>query len=49
MHEHDEGGATGLAAKVQQHRQDMEAAGGYIGFRAGIDPNGSLVFFVAGD
>lgn len=32
-----------------QYRDDMEAAGGYIGFRAGIDPNGSLVFFVAGD
>lgn len=32
-----------------EYRDDMEAAGGYIGFRAGIDPNGSLVFFVAGD
>ena len=32
-----------------QHREDMEAAGGYIGFRAGIDTNGSLLFFVAGD
>ena len=32
-----------------QHREDMVEAGGYIGFRAGIAPNGSLVFFVAGD
>lgn len=32
-----------------QYREDMEAAGGYIGFRAGIDTNGALVFFVAGD
>lgn len=32
-----------------QHRDDMIEAGGYIGFRAGIAPNGSLVFFVAGD
>ncbi len=32
-----------------EYREDMEAAGGYIGFRAGIDPNGSLIFFVAGD
>ena len=32
-----------------EYRQDMEDAGGYIGFRAGIDPEGSLIFFVAGD
>ena len=32
-----------------QYRKDMEDAGGYIGFRAGISPNGTLVFFVAGD
>lgn len=32
-----------------EYREDMEAAGGYIGFRAGIDADGSLVFFVAGD
>ncbi len=32
-----------------EYREDMEAAGGYIGFRAGIDTDGSLVFFVAGD
>ena len=32
-----------------EYREDMEAAGGYIGFRAGIDRDGSLVFFVAGD
>jgi hypothetical protein len=31
-----------------EYREDMEAAGGYIGFRAGIDTDGSLVFFVAG-
>ena len=29
--------------------KEMEDAGGYIGFRAGISPTGSLVFFVAGD
>lgn len=32
-----------------EYRKDMEDAGGYIGFRAGISPNGALVFFVAGD
>ncbi len=32
-----------------EYREEMEAAGGYIGFRAGIDRDGSLVFFVAGD
>ncbi len=32
-----------------EYREDMESAGGYIGFRAGIDRDGSLVFFVAGD
>ncbi len=32
-----------------QYRKDMEAAGGYIGFRAAIRPTGELVFFVAGD
>ncbi|MGI9413244.1 MAG: hypothetical protein ACR2PM_06225 [Hyphomicrobiales bacterium] len=32
-----------------EYRKEMEDAGGYIGFRAGISPTGSLVFFVAGD
>jgi hypothetical protein len=32
-----------------QYRQDMEDAGGYIGFRAAINPAGELIFFVAGD
>lgn len=32
-----------------QYREDMVEAGGYIGFRAGISPNGFLMFFVAGD
>ncbi len=32
-----------------EYRKDMEDAGGYIGFRAGISPTGALVFFVAGD
>jgi hypothetical protein len=32
-----------------QYRQDMEDAGGYIGFRAAVNPAGELIFFVAGD
>lgn len=32
-----------------EYRKDMEAAGGYIGFRGGIDPDGTLHFFVAGE
>ncbi len=32
-----------------EYRKDMEEAGGYIGFRAGISPNGTLHFFVSGE
>ncbi|MGI9482681.1 MAG: hypothetical protein ACR2OR_10030 [Hyphomicrobiales bacterium] len=32
-----------------EYRKDMEDAGGYIGFRGGIDPEGTLHFFVSGE
>jgi hypothetical protein len=32
-----------------EYRKDMEEAGGYIGFRAGIGPRGTIHFFISGE
>ncbi len=32
-----------------EYRRDMEESGGYIGFRAGIGPRGTIHFFVSGE